>query len=387
MRVIQRPPAGHGSLAIVMPFLDGRHLLGIEREAIELANELNRRGRVIEIVTSTRGWRGGRATDPAELDPGIAVTRIQGYIATGLAGLQPSRAPLIMPRLRRHVLRHDACIVFNAGWPCTLALSGILRSRIPVLYRTYWHPPRGRLDRLNNLRVAAARTAFRHTTLLLAPTREEAELLVERGLAQEAQVRVVGPGVSQPCSGPADRAEIRQRIGVPESALLVTQIGSPSLFKGTPTLVDAATRVRSTGVDMHLALIGRVFQEESIAVMIEEPWIHRVGPLSDDEKSGVLAASDALAMLSEYEAFGFVALEALAHGVCPAIYDDFPSSGQLQSWGAITIPRSEGIDAVADGLLRASSTRISGSFRSWAAYADDVSAALSGSLPPLDGTR
>jgi hypothetical protein len=137
------------------------------------------------------------------------------------------------------------------------------------------------------------------------------------------------------------------------------------------------------GVPAWLLIIGHVDDIAWLDKRIDEAgvrrWVEITGEVSEMEKSTLLAASDVLLVLSLFEAFSFVVLEALAHQCMAILFDEYPSSDYLEELGAILVDRAEGLPAIASAVLR---TRDGKRFRpkplrSWRMFADDIEAALS----------
>jgi glycosyltransferase involved in cell wall biosynthesis len=102
-------------------------------------------------------------------------------------------------------------------------------------------------------------------------------------------------------------------------------------------------------------------------------WLIYAGALNDKEKSAHLAGSDAVLVLSQYEAFGFVALEAIVHEVTPVLWSDLPAAAVLVGKGAVTVPRTGGATSAARAVLQAVNSRPEAALvRSWSEYVQDV---------------
>ena len=88
--------------------------------------------------------------------------------------------------------------------------------------------------------------------------------------------------------------------------------------KGTVQVVEAVRRLWQAGRPAELALAGAVltpFRQYLDRLPVEDRRrIHLLGPVSDEDKRGLLAAADVLAMPSRTDSFGIVYLEAWLHG-------------------------------------------------------------------------
>ena len=365
------------SAALVTPFPGGMPLLGIEREVYELASGLVSRHWDVEVITTEALWKGHLpAYASTSTVPGTGITRLRGHLASHLQGIQASGAPCIVPALRNTVLEHDVAIYFNAGWPVTLSLAGLPHRGQPSLYRTYWHPAFGRHHLLNRAREYSALIPLRRCQTLLVPTIAEIDLLSRRMPPQVKLILVEAGTTVPPMPSPAARIDLRRQYSISEEALVLIQIGQISSFKGTQAAIAAARLLSDSGEDVTLLLVGRECEEPSLSRLVKSAvqrgLVRALGPIDDEEKSSLLHLSDVLVMVSHYEAYGFVAIEALAHGVVPVIYEDFPAAATLLQRGAVGVPRLGGVKALADAIRRAKRSEIGESQRSWDEYVVEV---------------
>jgi glycosyltransferase involved in cell wall biosynthesis len=332
--------------AILIPFLSDRELPGLDREAVRLANGARELGHEVQIITTDRRFRGGFVDSrPTSLHASVPLIRLKGRMALHVRGVQPSGAPLLVRGLSRAIAGYDLVMVFNSGWPLTLMLARLGGPEWPpVIYRTYWHPPRGRIAAFNWIRTRVAARVFGRAALLLAPTEAERELL-RAATGGAVTVETVTPGVDLPRIDPqVSRREKREALGISPEVLLLVQVGSPGSFKGTDVAIAATAKVRRGGRDARLIVVGHAFEaawmHRRVAALGAADWLVQTGTISDDEKMAILAAADVLLMLSEYEAFGFVALDAQAVGTSVITFDDFPSSSELAANGGMLVTRS-----------------------------------------------
>src|SRR5690349_6927785 len=153
-------------IVFLNPLMLAAPLYGIEKEMYHVAGWLAGAGHQVTSVTGDRLFRHSAPADRnrAFIPPGVRWIGLRGYWHTTARYTQPSGAPLFtVPDLRRTVqgLHADALVVFNIGWPLTTwpLLLAAKRRRLPVLYRTAYHPPGGQpimraLRRLVRLRTA-----------------------------------------------------------------------------------------------------------------------------------------------------------------------------------------------------------------------------------------
>ena len=351
--------ASRPRVAVVMPFPPTRFLRGIEREAVKLANHLASSDLPVSLVSLDVQYdpASKELADYSQLLPSVTIKQVRARGGrSAFLGLQASTAPPWAPRLADIARRHDLAVVYNCGWPITLALSRFFGG-LPMFYRPYWHPARGRLAAANRLRDGAARAVFARSAELWPASEAEAQQLRHR-LQLAVPAHVIPPGVDLPASHLQETSvDVRTSLGIPPDALIAIVIGAASVFKGTDNALRTVSSARHlSGRDVRLVVVGADTAEvERMAdVASIEDWpafLFAVGRVSDERKSELLVASDVLLMLSQYESFGFVALEALAHGCSVITYDDFPSSSSLAAWGAAMVQRSDGLVTIARCLL------------------------------------
>ena len=123
---------------------------------------------------------------------------------------------------------------------------------------------------------------------------------------------------------PALRAEVRQSIGLSDSAFLVSSYSRLVPRKGMDTLIRAATRLKPQFPDLHVAIGGSGRDEKrlrALATRLGAP-VTFLGRVPDDVLSDWLGVSDLMVMDCrsrwfglEQEGFGIVFVEAAATGV------------------------------------------------------------------------
>ncbi len=116
----------------------------------------------------------------------------------------------------------------------------------------------------------------------------------------------------------AFRSEIRERLGLPADAVLITSAGSICRRKGFDVLLRAVEELRDGGDPVHLAIAGvpegagSAEYEQALRRHVAEKNlpVTFVGWL--DDLRDLLAASDVFALASREEGLGIVTLEAMA---------------------------------------------------------------------------
>jgi len=151
---------------------------------------------------------------------------------------------------------------------------------------------------------------------------ERAELLRDYA-ARASRVATIPCGVDTDLFVPGERAEARRRLGLDDRPVLLW-VGRLAPIKGLDTLLDAVARLRTTGQDARLLIVGGDADEppndheaslrRRIALLALEDSVRFVGPQPQSVLPLYYVASDVTVLPSYYESFGMVALEAMACG-------------------------------------------------------------------------
>lgn len=303
----------------------GPVLGGIQKDMLCLAREFLTLGDRVAVVTTYDEFPEGRVdlSQPLtyDLPPGLEIVRLDGRFRTRLRGFCPANAPLWLPGLARTVRQFDpdAVIFFNIGWPLTVLPALLaLRRRTVVFYRTAYHAhDAGRpLDPLRSLlQLGVAGLSHR----LLTYSRFEKEQIIEQGRVPADKIVPIYPGVEVIEPSPEALAAFRSAYDL-DGRVVISHVARLSAFKGTDKMIRALPEVRArSGRDVALLLVGRNVAGEALPTLARElgveAHIRFAGPLSERELHLAYAASDVFALPSQYESFGFVFLEAMAHGV------------------------------------------------------------------------
>jgi len=110
-----------------------------------------------------------------------------------------------------------------------------------------------------------------------------------------------------------DRAALRGRLGIPETASVGIFCGMLDKVKGLPFLVESSRIIKSRIPDFHLILVGGGPEQAAVQRLIDDlPWVHWVGPRFGKEKAEFLAISDAFLLPGRV---GLAVLDAFAAGL------------------------------------------------------------------------
>ncbi len=154
-------------------------------------------------------------------------------------------------------------------------------------------------------------------THVLADSRSQRDFLVAEGIVCARRVKVLGDGSISGVDAarfkpdPAQRAEVRGELGIPQDSPCLLYVGRMKREKGVPDLLSAFHGLRADFPKLRLILVGP--DEEGLLVDAASPGLHVVGYARDVEK--YMAAADIFCLPSYREGFGSVLIEAAAAGL------------------------------------------------------------------------
>jgi glycosyltransferase involved in cell wall biosynthesis len=356
---------------MVNPHL-GPVLGGIQKDMLSLAREFIGQGDQVAFVTTYDEFPEGRVDlgrpFTYELPSGIQIVRLEGYFRGHLRHFHPANPPLWLPGLARAVLqlKPDAVIFFNIGWPLTILPALLtIRRHSTVLYQTAYHGPLERhpLDPWRS-RLQLGVAALSHQ--LIPHSHFEKEQIMRDGGIPESKITVIYPGVDIWNFAPDKIQEFRARYDL-VGRIVISHVARLGAFKGTDKLIRILPQVRQrTGRDVVLLLVGRNLEEGYLDGLVHELGVVEnvrfTGPLSERDLHLAYAASDVFALPSQYESFGFVFLEAMAHAVpvigvrtggVPEVIRDGETGFILDSHEDLEGLADRLVCLVKDGVLRA----------------------------------
>lgn len=167
----------------------------------------------------------------------------------------------------------------------------------------------------------AARWAVRRSSRVVAVSRELRSVLVSHLGAVEARAPVIPMGADAahfpfppvPRS-PADRALLRQKLGVPGDAPLLLFVGDWIEAKGVLDLIEALRALRRDGIAFAAAFAGAGPLEEALRPAARELGLLLPGRLPQAEVARWMRAADLFVLPSHSEGTPVSILEALASG-------------------------------------------------------------------------
>jgi glycosyltransferase involved in cell wall biosynthesis len=157
---------------------------------------------------------------------------------------------------------------------------------------------------------------IRQADAVVTLTGIEADYLARQGVSP-ARIVTTGAGADPAEVQGGDGARFRQVYGIEEP--IVAALGTASYDKGTVHTVEAMRRLWAAGGDARLVIAGTTLDqfERYLATLepLERARCHVLGPIDQEVKRDLLAASRLFVMPSRSESFGIVYLEAWLAGL------------------------------------------------------------------------
>ncbi|MCA8963476.1 MAG: glycosyltransferase [Planctomycetes bacterium] len=344
----------------VLPFF-GEAFGGPVAQAQRVHRELLARGHEVQLLSSDLGLPDDVPRDTWHDRDGVRTffARARGW------GTRPPYAP---PRpavraLREALTNADVASV-NVGlslWGPALARHAAA-ARVPFVYNAEGalDPVRLRLKAMQK-RVflgCCERRVLRGAAAIQAVTEHEATALFDQGAARE-RVHVIPNGVAlaDPPTA-AQRRRGRERLGLPQDAVVVLFFGRLHAVKGLDLLIDAAAPLLRGPGEVHLAVVGPdegagPAVRRQVQALGLQHRVHIHGGVDATARGEVLAAADLFALTSHSEGLPNAAIEAAAAGL-PLLLSDACHLPQVAEYdaGAICAASPPSIAAALTDLLR-----------------------------------
>jgi glycosyltransferase involved in cell wall biosynthesis len=278
---------------------------GIETHVHEVARRLARRDLDVTVLTTDRS---GQLPTVEERD-GVVVRRFRAY--------PKSRDYFYSPGLIREITRGRFDIAHVQGvhtLVCPLALRAAQRVAMPtaLTFHTGGHSSRlRRFTRPAQWHLLAS--SLRKTDRLIAVSQFEANLFSHRLGLGPGRIEVIPNGAEPPEHVGPRTAEIQ---GDP----LVVSVGRLERYKGHQRLIAAMPALVRLAPEARLVIAGSGPHEMALRASIRKHGLDKAVTIQSfgaDERPALatlLAASDVVALMSDYEAQPVALLEALALG-------------------------------------------------------------------------
>jgi len=260
----------------------------------------------------------------SELDEICRAIPVHGYSIPMTRQPAPVHDAHSLLALTRFLRRERFDIVHSSTPKAGLlsALAGAI-ARVPVRIHTYtgqaWIELRGPMRRIAR---EADRLIGRLNTYSYADSNSQRDFLIAEGLIEATKIMVVGAGSISgvdlqrfnPAVAIEARTDMRRRLGIAETALVIIFVGRVTRDKGVVELMTAFRMLREHYDNIHLVLVGPLEPErdplpsETLDALSTDAQVHTVGFVSQPEQ--YLAIADIFCLPSYREGFGSVVIEA-----------------------------------------------------------------------------
>ena len=296
---------------------------GAGNTAHRFALEQAARGHEVEVFTAP-------VPGAAPPSPGVAVHRVEPFLAIGNAPLIPRMAAIE----GFDVVHLHYPFIFGAE----LTLFGRLRRRMRsqallVHYknRLVGNGPRGALFEAYERTVAPALVRAADRVCVLSPEHAKSVSYLRRAAARDPAKLIVMPnGVDAELFKPGpDAGSLRERLGIPAGAIVaafVATLDHAHRFKRLDVAIDALAELGDEAVHMVVAGGGELVEDfkRRAAERAVGSRVHFLGAVPHPELPDVLRASDLFLLTTEPpESFGIVLIEAMASGL-PVVATEYP---------------------------------------------------------------
>ncbi len=322
---------------------------GGERYTSALAHELAARGHTITVLTSqalieSDFWKGNDTSLPtAKSGAEIHVIRCPiGKVPGGRTGLLAWRKSMVaissLPGDQSSILAamaryippiselnksldgianaFDLIHAFNISWefPAVVAWRYAGRNKLPFVLTPFAHLGTSSRDRVaRNSTMDHQIQMLRDAQAVNVLTKLEGEGLSRLGIP-DSQIVTVGSGV-EPLPHFPEANEVLKRYAVRQPYAIF--IGRASRDKGAIDAIEAILRLRRSGINLNLCMVGQQSPEFSRyyehLTADQKQYIHILGMVEDGEKHALLSAARMLVLPSRTDSFGIVFLEAWQH--------------------------------------------------------------------------
>lgn len=317
------------------------HVGGTETAVESLARRFAAKGHEVSVATSAE-----QGSPLEEERDGYSIERFEMRRVAGFRVPPPEYRELVLSRSHDVVHMHGQRIwssdflfpyLRKAQAPIVFTAHGFAqwhRRRVPVVDATYYHQVLPR--------------ALRHTSAIVALTKQEKDDLVRFGADEDKIVRIADG--YEPAEFRALPSGLRERHGFAKDERLLLYAGGFYANKRVDRLVEAAAGLDATLVVLGTDADGTRAKTERLA---REKGA-RLKALGRVPREDVLAAyreCDVFVLGSDFEGFGLVLLEAMAAGL-PFVSTPCGAAAELAALGGgLVAPDAAGMRAAIAELL------------------------------------
>ena len=283
---------------------------GVARTLYTLGAGLQRRGHVVEVVTTVDGERDGLPRHVMHSMP------LPGY-----PGLRFGFASTRQMVELFDAFRPDVLYVATETLMGISAIRAAGKREIPVVsgfhtnfqnYLEDYHLPG-----LETVAQGVLRTIHNQTARTLTPSADTAAMLERWGIQN---VGVLGRGVDTEMFDPIRRdVELRQSWGADESTPVAIYVGRVAAEKNLELVVRSFDVFKEVQPKARMVIVGNGPRLESLKQ--ERPEFHYAGARTGTDLAAHYASGDVFLFPSITETFGNVVLEAMAAGLGVVAYD------------------------------------------------------------------
>ena len=332
------------------------YLGGIERAIEQLSFQLQQSGAVEAVGVLTTKYSFPRVPQPSWADrdmtpEGIAIYRLCGYPRRSIPLYSVPLVWFSPLQVRKYLLEFNPNVIHfvGDGWFWGHFWSWFwFRRRAKFVFTPSFHalpPSRWWLRPINGFLCNVV-------DCVVDLTRQEAELVRRAYWVPRRNQAVIGWGALAPKTQIPPYPPLQRGDGGISGALNILCVGRLSRHKGQAWLLSVYQKaLPQFQKPARLVLVGRDEGDgDRIAERVRSKGLGNevviTGELSDDDLVAWYSRSDIFTLFSQYEAFGLVFFEAMAHGV-PVLTHDVGANRELLTRGANLVPRFDEPAAVA----------------------------------------
>jgi len=232
------------------------------------------------------------------------------------------RLVLTFAQLVRHLIRRKPRVVhyflpasYLIGLPATFVAHALTAFAGPLPRRVMSRRSLNLYQRKYPILARLERLLHKGCNVVVGNSRAVIEELKGEGVSSEC-LELIYNGIEMPPVEARDMRSRRANLGLPEQAVIVTQVANLIPYKGHADLLDAFAKAQAaTSVGMALCLVGRddgigaelAAKAEALGIADRVTWLGARGDVA-----AILAASDIGVLSSHQEGFSNAVLEGMA---------------------------------------------------------------------------